>query len=97
MTKSYQYCVVLRKGENSGIRQYRWSSREKIVLAMYKIYYYPKKNREDLFSLVLKDFQNAKVKFKAGRIGSLEIEAEREDLANKVAEYLGLPPPFNYE
>jgi len=91
----FQYCVVLREGKDAGLKHYVWASEEQIRNAMSTVE--EKSNCKEFPKI--RFGHSAAVSFKSyskdkGLIGSLELEAEHEEKANELADYLSLPIPF---
>ncbi len=85
-----QYCVIINDGEKPAVNEYRNASIDRISLAMQKIYHFPMKNREDLFSLTMKEFPNTVARFREGYIGSLEIVSNTEEEVKGMERFLSL-------
>jgi len=86
-----QYCIILRNGNNKGIKHYFWVPK----FAIQRIFDKPSLNlkypKHGVYLGHISGCKGDEVEYNNKRTGSLEIRAGTKESANKCAEYLKLP------
>lgn len=89
-----QYCVILKKGTDRGLKQYFFVNTENMKKILDKPFFGEDINKTKIYLGHISGCKGDEVTFDRGKYDSLKVNAGTEQSANKCLDYLGLPIPF---